>query len=69
MLSRLAIKGTELQDQINNDDAALAMFESIRAHGALKMGLISELEEAQDTPAHTKGRVCIQAKKLPVLKW
>ncbi|HCG9713937.1 TPA: 2-methylaconitate cis-trans isomerase PrpF [Vibrio parahaemolyticus] len=45
-------QGTELQDQINNDDAALAMFESIRAHGALKMGLISELEEAQ-TRQHT----------------
>lgn len=44
--------GTELQDDINNDDAALAMFESIRAHGALKMGLISELEEAQ-TRQHT----------------
>ncbi|EGR1175060.1 2-methylaconitate cis-trans isomerase PrpF [Vibrio parahaemolyticus] len=45
-------QGTELQDDINNDDAALAMFESIRAHGALKMGLISELEEAQ-TRQHT----------------
>ncbi len=44
--------GTELQDDINNDDAALAMFESIRAYGALKMGLISELEEAQ-TRQHT----------------
>ncbi|TNZ09033.1 2-methylaconitate cis-trans isomerase PrpF [Vibrio parahaemolyticus] len=43
----IGYQGTELQDQINNDDAALAMFESIRAHGALKMGLISELEEAQ----------------------
>ncbi|EHK5108275.1 TPA: 2-methylaconitate cis-trans isomerase PrpF [Vibrio parahaemolyticus] len=45
-------QGTELQDDINNDDAALAMFESIRAHGALKMGLISKLEEAQ-TRQHT----------------
>ncbi|MFW0951851.1 2-methylaconitate cis-trans isomerase PrpF [Vibrio parahaemolyticus] len=43
----IGYQGTELQDDINNDDAALAMFESIRAHGALKMGLISELEEAQ----------------------
>ncbi|EJB8690663.1 2-methylaconitate cis-trans isomerase PrpF [Vibrio parahaemolyticus] len=48
----IGYQGTELQDQINNDDAALAMFESIRAHGALKMGLISELEEAQ-TRQHT----------------
>ncbi|EJS4060621.1 2-methylaconitate cis-trans isomerase PrpF [Vibrio parahaemolyticus] len=48
----IGYQGTELQDQINNDDAALAMFESIRAHGALKMGLISDLEEAQ-TRQHT----------------
>ncbi|MEK2025552.1 2-methylaconitate cis-trans isomerase PrpF [Vibrio parahaemolyticus] len=48
----IGYQGTELQDNINNDDAALAMFESIRAHGALKMGLISELEEAQ-TRQHT----------------
>lgn len=48
----IGYQGTELQDDINNDDAALAMFESIRAHGALKMGLISELEEAQ-TRQHT----------------
>ncbi|HAS3029201.1 TPA: 2-methylaconitate cis-trans isomerase PrpF [Vibrio parahaemolyticus] len=48
----IGYQGTELQDQINNDDAALAMFESIRAHGALKMGLISELDEAQ-TRQHT----------------
>ncbi|ANB96925.1 2-methylaconitate cis-trans isomerase PrpF [Vibrio parahaemolyticus] len=48
----IGYQGTELQDDINNDDAALAMFESIRAHGALKMGLISELEEVQ-TRQHT----------------
>lgn len=45
--------GIELQDDINNDEAALARFEVIRAHGALKMGLISELSEAasrQHTP-------------------
>ncbi|HHX8464242.1 TPA: 2-methylaconitate cis-trans isomerase PrpF [Vibrio diabolicus] len=48
----IGYQGSELQDQINNDDAALAMFESIRAHGALKMGLISDLEEAQ-TRQHT----------------
>ena len=45
--------GTELQDAINNDPKALAMFETIRAHGALRMGLIKELGEAakrQHTP-------------------
>ena len=39
--------GTELQEAINSDDAALARFETIRAYGALKMGLIKELSEAQ----------------------
>ncbi|MFP3978277.1 2-methylaconitate cis-trans isomerase PrpF [Marinobacter sp. KMM 10035] len=45
--------GTELQDDINSDPKALAMFESIRAHGAVKMGLIQNIEEAaarQHTP-------------------
>lgn len=45
--------GTELQDAINNDEAALQKFETIRAHGAIKMGLIKNVEEAasrQHTP-------------------
>jgi probable AcnD-accessory protein PrpF len=45
--------GTELQDAINGDAAALARFETIRAHGALRMGLIRSLDEAakrQHTP-------------------
>jgi probable AcnD-accessory protein PrpF len=45
--------GTELQDAINGDAKALAMFETIRAHGALRMGLIRKLDEAakrQHTP-------------------
>ncbi len=45
--------GTELQEAINSNPAALAMFESLRAHGALRMGLIARLEEAaarQHTP-------------------
>jgi probable AcnD-accessory protein PrpF len=45
--------GTELQDAINNDDTALTMFETIRAYGAVKMGLISDIDEAvarQHTP-------------------
>ena len=45
--------GTELQDVINGDGKALAMFEAIRAHGALRMGLISDISEAanrQHTP-------------------
>ncbi|HIF17349.1 MAG: 2-methylaconitate cis-trans isomerase PrpF [Cycloclasticus sp.] len=39
--------GTELQDDINNDDKALAMFETIRAYGAIKMGLITDIKEAE----------------------
>lgn len=45
--------GTELQDAINGDPKALAMFEAIRAYGALRMGLIEHVEEAarrQHTP-------------------
>ncbi len=45
--------GRELQDAINGDATALAMFETIRAQGAIKMGLIknvSEAAERQHTP-------------------
>ena len=45
--------GTELQDDINSDPIALAKFESLRAHGAVKMGLIETVSEAagrQHTP-------------------
>ena len=39
--------GAELQGDINEDARALAMFETLRAHGALRMGLIQSLEEAE----------------------
>lgn len=45
--------GTELQAAINSDKEALAKFELIRAHGAVKMGLIKDVAEAvarQHTP-------------------
>jgi len=45
--------GTELQEAINGDAKALAMFETIRAYGAVRMGLIKEIGEAakrQHTP-------------------
>lgn len=51
--AELGYTGTELQDQINNNVAALARFETIRAHGAVKMGLIKDISEAasrQHTP-------------------
>jgi len=46
-------QGTELQDDINNSEQKLAWFETVRAHGAMKMGLIQNIEEAkarQHTP-------------------
>jgi probable AcnD-accessory protein PrpF len=45
--------GTELQEHINSDAAVLAKFETIRAYGAVRMGLISKIEDAasrQHTP-------------------
>ncbi len=45
--------GTELQEAINGDEAALRRFETIRAYGAVKMGLIADISEAairQHTP-------------------
>jgi hypothetical protein len=50
--SDIGYTGTELQDDINSDAKALAMFETIRAHGALRMGLIKNLDEAA-TRQHT----------------
>ncbi|WP_206858780.1 2-methylaconitate cis-trans isomerase PrpF [Lysobacter changpingensis] len=48
----LGYTGSELQDAINKDATALANFEKIRAHGALRMGLIKHLDEAK-TRQHT----------------
>ncbi|QOT78231.1 2-methylaconitate cis-trans isomerase PrpF [Cupriavidus basilensis] len=48
----IGYKGTELQDAINGDAKALAMFETIRAHGAVRMGLIKHIDEAA-TRQHT----------------
>ena len=44
--------GCELQDAINGDAKALAMFETLRAHGAVRMGLIKHVDEAA-TRQHT----------------
>ncbi|MFA0145429.1 2-methylaconitate cis-trans isomerase PrpF [Vibrio lentus] len=43
----VGFQGTELQSDINSDSKALALFESIRAHGAVAMGLIDSLEQAE----------------------
>ena len=50
--SAIGYTGTELQDAINSDAKALAMFEAIRAHGALRMRLIKSLDEIA-TRQHT----------------
>ena len=45
--------GTELQEAINGDEKALTRFETIRAYGAVQMGLIKDISEAasrQHTP-------------------
>lgn len=49
----IGYQGTELQEAINNDERALIRFESIRAYGAVKMGLIADICDAasrQHTP-------------------
>lgn len=48
----LGFSGTELQPAINDNPSTLAMFEAIRAHGAVRMGLIEHTEQAA-TRQHT----------------
>lgn len=43
----IGYRGDELQAAINGDVKALEMFESLRAIGAVKMGLIGHVDEAQ----------------------
>lgn len=50
--AEIGYTGTELQEAINGDANALAMFETIRAYGAVKMGLIADIAEAA-TRQHT----------------
>ena len=57
--------GTELQDAINGDARALAMFETIRAHGALRMGLIKHVDEAA-TRQHTP-KVAVLSEKNDIV--
>ena len=48
----LGLTGTELQKDINSNAETLAKLEKIRAYGAVKMGLISDIKEAE-TRQHT----------------
>ncbi|WP_295475079.1 2-methylaconitate cis-trans isomerase PrpF [uncultured Pseudomonas sp.] len=43
----IGYSGSELQPDINGDPKALALLESIRAIGAVRMGLIAHVDEAQ----------------------
>ena len=49
----LGYAGTELQDAINGDATALARFEAIRAHGALRMGLVQATSTKPRARQHT----------------
>ncbi|WP_312317925.1 2-methylaconitate cis-trans isomerase PrpF [Stenotrophomonas sp.] len=69
----LGYTGTELQPAINEDKAALARFEAIRAHGAVRMGLIEHIDQAatrQHTPkvafvAPARDYVSSSGKQIP----
>ncbi|MCF7222319.1 2-methylaconitate cis-trans isomerase PrpF [Marilutibacter chinensis] len=50
----LGYDGTELQPAINDDPAALAKLEAIRAEGAVRMGLITDVSQAAARPLTPK---------------
>jgi len=70
----IGFNGTELQSDINTNEKTLDMFEAIRAYGALKMGLIENLDDAsgrQHTPkvafvAEPKAYITSSAKHVEV---
>jgi len=52
--AELGYDGTELQGAINEDKAALAKLEAIRAHGAVRMGLLDDVAQAAARPLTPK---------------
>jgi probable AcnD-accessory protein PrpF len=50
----LGYDGTELQGAINEDNAALARLEAIRAHAAVRMGLVADVASAAKRPLTPK---------------
>lgn len=58
----LGFQGTELQEAINGDALVLKKFETIRAYGAKKMGLIQEIGEAEKRQHTPKIAFVSQAK-------
>ena len=59
----LGFTGTELQPDINSDPEILERFEAIRAHGAVKMGLIDDISEATGRQHTPKIAFCAPAKE------
>jgi len=49
----LGLNGTELQSDVNGKPDILKLAESIRAHGAVAMGLVVTAEEATEKRPHT----------------
>ncbi len=60
--SDIGFDGTELQEDINSSSDILNRFEQLRAIGAVKMGLISSVEEAQQRQ-HTPKIAFVSAAK------
>jgi len=58
----LGYDGTELQPAINDDPAALARFETIRAHAAVRMGLIADVAQAAARQHTPKVAICAPPK-------
>ncbi len=56
--ARLGLRGTELQPDVNTNPALLALVESIRAHGAVAMGLARTAAQAAGRP-HTPKLACV----------
>jgi hypothetical protein len=51
--ARLGLTGTELQKDINGNPKILALAETVRAHGAVAMGLVKTPQEATEKRQHT----------------
>ncbi|KXS10392.1 DUF453-domain-containing protein [Gonapodya prolifera JEL478] len=55
----LGLTGSELQPRINGNPALLQLAERVRAHAAVRMGLVKTAQEATQTRQHTPKLVCV----------
>ncbi len=60
----LGLKGTEMQGDVNGDSKMLRLAETVRAHGAVAMGLVKTPEEATAKRPHTP-KLAFVAKPAP----